>query len=77
MSHPSESHEVQRQLELQRRITLTIADACELLSLGRTTFYKLIKDHKIPAIKCGRRTLIRRTDIENLLNSLPRSGSAS
>ena len=55
-------------------IALSVKEACETSSLGRTTFYKLLKSHRIPAHKCGRRTLVLLGELEEMLNSLPLAG---
>lgn len=48
---------------------LNIAQACELLGASRMTIYRQIKKGRISAAKLGRRTIIRRTDIDNLFVS--------
>jgi len=71
MSIPSSPHEV------AEPFALSIKDACKLSSLGRTKFYQLLKNNKIPARKCGRRTIILRSELEEALNSLPLVGRAA
>ncbi len=56
--------------------TFTIAQTCEQLSVGRTCLYKLIKSDKLKAVKCGRRTLILREDLETFVSSLPKIEAA-
>jgi excisionase family DNA binding protein len=41
-----------------------------ILSLGRTSIYKLVKSGELPAFKLGRRTLIAASDITALVNKL-------
>jgi excisionase family DNA binding protein len=65
MSIPSSPREVAAPL------ALSIEDACKVSSLGRTKFYELLKNNFIPARKCGRRTLILRSELEEALRSLP------
>lgn len=55
-------------------LTLSVEDACRLLSVGRTTFYKLIKSGKIVGRKCGRRTIVLRSELEQALKCLPLAG---
>lgn len=43
-----------------------------ILGVGRTKFYELLNKNEIPALKLGRRTLVRVADIENYLHSLSR-----
>jgi excisionase family DNA binding protein len=46
---------------------LTVAQLCELLSIGRTTAYQLIAEHTIPAVRIGRAIRVRKTDVEKWL----------
>jgi hypothetical protein len=45
-------------------------------SLSIATVFRLIRDQKIEARKCGRRTLITADAEKNWLDSLPRAGGA-
>ena len=45
---------------------LSIEETCQLLGASRWTIYRLIADSKLPAIKIGRRTIIKRSNIDNL-----------
>ena len=45
---------------------LSIADACELLGVSRMTIYRLAKAGKIKITKIGRRSIIKRTEIDKL-----------
>ena len=53
---------------------LSVKEACKYISLGRTSFYKLVKSGQIPARKCGRRTIVLPSELEQALKSLPRAG---
>jgi len=55
-------------------LALSITEACARSSIGRTTFYKLLKGGQIPAHKCGRRTIILPDELRQALESLPRTG---
>lgn len=59
------------------RLALSIKQACDCSSLGRTTLYKLIKSEQIPIRKVGGRTIILPDEFEAALRSLPRAGRAS
>ena len=48
---------------------LSIAETCELLGASRMTLYRQIKNGTISAAKIGRRTIIKRTEIEKLFQS--------
>lgn len=46
---------------------ITIAQACEMLHVSRSTLYRLISSGDVPCLKAGRRVLFRQNAIENLL----------
>jgi|HubBroStandDraft_1064217.scaffolds.fasta_scaffold3706004_1 excisionase family DNA binding protein len=56
---------------------LSVKEACEYISLGRTSFYKFVKSGQIPARKWGRRTIVLLSELEQALKSLPRAGRAA
>jgi excisionase family DNA binding protein len=39
-------------------LTISIADACRMLSLKRSSIYRLLQSQRLTAVKAGRRTLI-------------------
>lgn len=43
---------------------LTIKEVCEATKLGRTYIYRILKSGDLKAIKVGRRTLVRKDDME-------------
>ena len=45
----------------------SIPDAAKYIGLGRTKLYELINNGQLPAIHFGKRTLVRRADLEALL----------
>ena len=45
---------------------LSIADTCQLLGASRMTIYRQIKNGNINAVKLGRRTIIKKSEIEKL-----------
>ena len=49
----------------------TIAEACAVGRIGRTSFYKAVRNGELRAIKCGRRTLILPADLQSWLESRP------
>lgn len=53
------------------KVAMTVAEAVEYSSIGKTVLFGLLKDHKIPRRKLGRKTLILRTDLDAYINSLP------
>ena len=49
----------------------SVNDACRLLGIGRTAFYRLAKDGTIKTRKLGVRTVVLAMDLEMMLDSLP------
>lgn len=47
---------------------LTISDTAKVLSLGRTSVYRLIADGRLQTLKIGRRTLVLVASIHRLVN---------
>lgn len=56
--------------DLKAKEFLTITEACTLLSISRWTIWRVIKKGEMNAAKIGRRTLIRRLDIDNLFDKM-------
>lgn len=54
---------------LLTRMSYSVDEAATIIGIGRTTLYRIIKSGQLPTIKIGTRTLIRRSDLEGLLNS--------
>lgn len=52
-------------------IAVTIPDAVKATGMSRSALYEAMKRGDLPARKAGRRTLIRVTDLESYLASLP------
>jgi excisionase family DNA binding protein len=52
---------------LNSKISYSVREAAEASGLGRTTLYELIKAGELRPVKIGTRTLIRRADLEALL----------
>jgi excisionase family DNA binding protein len=50
---------------------LTIPQACDRWSMGRTKVYELVTRGKIIARKCGSRTLVEVKSGDEYFNSLP------
>jgi excisionase family DNA binding protein len=51
---------------LRAKDFLSIAETCALLGLSERTVFRLLQDGRIPATKFGRRTIIKRADLEQL-----------
>lgn len=50
-------------MKLNKPLVYSISDATQVLGIGRTTLYQLIKDGKITSFKLGARTFIRHEDL--------------
>ena len=54
---------------LANKITLTVSDACEALSVSKTIMYQLIHRDDFPCIRIGKRALIPRDKLIEWVNS--------
>ncbi len=50
-------------------IATTVKHMCDDLDIGLTTGWKLIREGKVKAIRIGRRTLVLRSSIDELISS--------
>ncbi len=50
-------------------LTVSVKDACRILSIGRTSPYDLMRSGEIKTIKIGRRTLIPTASLKHLVAS--------
>jgi excisionase family DNA binding protein len=57
--------------QMQTPITITIPGAVSASGLSRTTIYEALKRGELTAVKAGRRTLIRFSELEAYMASLP------
>lgn len=55
--------------EIRAKEVMNIADASRLLGVSRWTLWRAISSGSLHAVKLGRRTLIRRTDIDRLFEA--------
>lgn len=53
------------------KAALSVAEFCTIFGIGRTALYEELKTGRLKARKCGRRTLIPRSEGERWLESLP------
>lgn len=53
--------------ELKAKAFLSIADTCKLIGISRRTVYRMIERKELIIGKAGRRTIIRRSDLERVL----------
>lgn len=52
---------------MSEKIAYTIAETVTVSGLGRTMLYELIKRGELPLVKVGARSLVRRQDLEAML----------
>ena len=55
---------------------VSVDEAVRALHIGRTKFYELVADKYITPVKLGRRTLIKASDLQAFIESLPTAGGA-
>ena len=48
-------------------LTVSVAEACRLIGIGRTKVYELINERRLETVKLGRRTLVKVQSIRSLL----------
>lgn len=53
--------------ELKAKAFLSISDTCKLIGISRRTVYRMIERNELIIGKAGRRTVIRRSDLEQIL----------
>jgi len=54
-----------------QNVVLSVSEAQQILKIGKTKFYSLLKTGHIPGRKLGRRTVILRSDLNSYLSGLP------
>lgn len=53
------------------RLTLTVEEAATMLGISRAFAYEAVNRGEIPSIRIGRRILVPRSALENLLGEAP------
>jgi excisionase family DNA binding protein len=59
--------------ELKAKAFLSIAETCKLVGISRRTVCRMIQRGELATGKAGRRTIIRRSDLEQVLFGQPRT----
>lgn len=57
-------------------LAYNVEEARSQLSIGRDKFYKLIREGRLVARKCGKRTLILAEDLQAFARTLPKIGES-
>lgn len=55
---------------MEERLTLTVDEAAEVLGISRALAYELIARHEIPSLRLGRRIVVPRKALDDLLASV-------
>lgn len=53
------------------KLTFTVPEVARLLGISRTTAYECVRRGEIPCLTLGRRILVTRSQLEQLLGTLP------
>jgi excisionase family DNA binding protein len=56
---------------MQLRLAYTVAEACAVAGIRRTSLYRAIRSGQLRAIKCGGRTLLLPDDLRHWLERPP------
>jgi excisionase family DNA binding protein len=56
--------------EIENLSAMTVREFCERYRLGNTLVYEMIKDGRLRAVKCGKRTLLLAKDVKAWEQSL-------
>jgi excisionase family DNA binding protein len=56
---------------------MSVEETARFLGMGQSSIWREIREHRLPAVKCGRRTLVTREDAIAFLRHLPRIGAAA
>lgn len=54
-----------------KKLSVTIPEAMSMTGLGRSTIYRLFDERKLTRRKCGNRTLILVSELEEFVRTLP------
>jgi len=49
-------------------ITMSVKDACAFIGIGKTSFWRYVKDGSIEVVRLGRRTLVRTDSLVTLVS---------
>jgi excisionase family DNA binding protein len=63
------SNHVENDLDASGRVTMTVPEAAQLLGLSESATYEAVSRGEIPAVKIGRRVLVKRDALLAMLTS--------
>jgi excisionase family DNA binding protein len=58
-------------IPLSERPTLTVNEFCEMVGIGRSTFYKAVGAGDLKVRKYGKRTFITQEEMKRFVESMP------
>ena len=58
--------------ELKEKPFLSISETCKLIGISRRTVYRMLERGELIAGKAGKRTILRRSDLDKLFDQAPR-----
>jgi excisionase family DNA binding protein len=59
------------------KLTYTVPEAAALLGISRSTAYECVRRGELPSLTLGRRVLISRAQLEQLIGPIPATSDAS
>jgi excisionase family DNA binding protein len=65
------AREAYKGMDINQPLTLTVEQTAKLLGIGRSTAYELVRTGDIPSLRLGRRIVVPRQSLADLLG--PRS----
>lgn len=54
-------------MQNKEKLLLNIDETCQVLGIGKNTFYRLVKEGKIPTVKWSKKWLVPRVALEKVL----------
>lgn len=58
----------------REKLLLGIDETCELLGIGKDTFYRLVKEGRLPTVRWSHKWLVAKVALEKLLAETKASG---
>ncbi|RID91612.1 DNA-binding protein [Gemmobacter lutimaris] len=58
-------------------VLFTVDEARAVLRIGRSLFYELVKNGRLPVVKLAGKTLVRRDDLDAFIAGLGSTGKAA
>lgn len=60
-----------------QRLVHSVDEAAEMLGIGRTLAYDLIRTGQLPSVKIGQRRLVARRDLDDFVEALRAAGESA